>query len=48
MVAGVGFSYGYKLELNTQALVETSASWASTLWSWLPDMSDLNEEDLWV
>ncbi|HVB04829.1 MAG TPA: hypothetical protein VNF07_01065 [Acidimicrobiales bacterium] len=48
VVAGVGFSYGYEVELNTQALVETSSSWASALWSWLPDMTGMNEEDLWV
>lgn len=46
--AGIGGSFSYKVELNTQALVDVSASWLSSLWTWMTDTDGMTEEDFWL
>jgi hypothetical protein len=46
--AGIGGSFSYKVELNTQALVDVSASWLSSLWDWMSDTEGMSEEDFWL
>jgi len=48
LVAGMGFSYAYKVEMNTQALLEVGAGWTSALWNWMTDTEGLTEEDFWL
>ncbi len=49
LVAGIGFSYGYKLTLNTNAVATTMSGWLPTIkyWLWdvwsLPDDVDLDD-----
>lgn len=49
LVAGIGFSYGYKLTLNTDAVADTMVGWLPTVkyWLWdawsLPDDVDIDD-----
>jgi hypothetical protein len=48
LVAGLGFSYAYKVEMNTQALLEVGTGWTAALWNWMTDTEGMSEEDFWV
>ncbi len=48
LVAGLGFSYAYKVEMNTQALLEVGSGWTAALWNWMTDTEGMTEEDFWV
>lgn len=44
LVAGIGFSYGYKLTLNTNAVAQTMTGWLPTVKYWLWDAWTLPED----
>jgi hypothetical protein len=48
VVAGLGFSYSYKVEMNTQSLVEMGGGFLAALWDWMTDTEGLTEEDFWL
>lgn len=41
LVAGIGFSYGYKVTLNTQAVADSIPGWLTTVKYWLWDAWEL-------
>jgi hypothetical protein len=48
VAAGVGVSYGYKIELDTTAMASAAQSTLGALWTWLTDWDPGDEDDFFV
>ena len=40
--------YGYKVEMNTQTVMDTGLGLLRSLWDWMTDTEGMTEEDFWL